>query len=196
MQNLFDDDVFLRDTFNAIPFPTLVVDEDIRILFWNSASRQLLGDEPIFRQKGGEVLHCIHSMETENGCGHSTYCEDCIVRNCVQESIRGEKVYRKKTIMEVIKDGVVSQIPLLATASPYQYKEQKLAVLILEDIRDIVQTGGIVPICASCKKIQTNMKQWVSLERYIKNYIADVEFTHGMCPECMSRYIPEDQKQM
>jgi PAS domain-containing protein len=41
-QQLFEDDVFLMNTFNAIPFPTMVVDDDVRILFWNSAALNLI----------------------------------------------------------------------------------------------------------------------------------------------------------
>ncbi len=32
-EHLFEDDVFLNSIFNAIPFPTLVVDDDVRILY-------------------------------------------------------------------------------------------------------------------------------------------------------------------
>ena len=52
---LFDEDVFLKDTFNAIPFPTMVVDDDVRILFWNTAAKSLLSNEEVFQRRGGEV---------------------------------------------------------------------------------------------------------------------------------------------
>ena len=190
-QQLFEDDVFLRETFNAIPFPTFVVDDDVRILFWNSAALNLLENDDVFQQRGGEVLHCIHSMETKEGCGHAPYCKTCVVRISVQEADQGRKVYRKKTVMELKTNENINLVPLLVTASPYYYQKKPLSVLILEDIREIMQIDGLLPICAKCKKIRTIGNQWEPVERYIKNHLADVNFTHGICPDCAKEFLSE-----
>ena len=48
---------------------------------------------------------------------------------------------------------------------------------------------GILPICASCKKIRVeggdpeNQNSWVEIERYISKR-TEVHFSHGICPEC------------
>jgi hypothetical protein len=187
--HLFEDDVFLMNTFNAIPFPTFVVDDDVRILFWNSAALSLIGNGEVFQQRGGEVLHCLHTMETKDGCGHAPHCKTCIIRTSVNESIHGGKVYRQKTVMDLKSDENIIEFPLLVTASPYQYQQQSLSVLILEDIREIMQIGGLLPICAKCKKIRTIGNQWEPVERYIKKHLADVNFTHGICPDCAKEYF-------
>jgi PAS domain-containing protein len=184
-RHLFEKDIFLMNTFNALPFPTLVVDDDVRILFWNSAAFSFLGQGEVFQKRGGEVLHCIHSMETKEGCGHAPYCKNCVVRLSVNEAIYGGKVYRKKTVMDLTKGETTKSVPLLVTTSPYTYKQQKLALLILEDIHELMQLGSLLPICARCKKIRTDNNQWISVENYIKTRIADVDFTHGLCPDCM-----------
>jgi PAS domain-containing protein len=92
--NLFEDDIFLRNTFNTIPFPILVVDDDVRTLLWNSAALRLLGNEELLQQRSGEVLHCIHSKDVEEGCGRGPYCTTCVVRNAVNIASSGGKVYR------------------------------------------------------------------------------------------------------
>ena len=184
-KHLFEDDVFLMNTFNAIPFSTMVVDDDVRILFWNSAALSLLGKEEVFQRRGGEVLHCIHSMETKDGCGHSPSCKKCIVRISVNEAIHGGKVYRQKTVMELKTPENTTEIPLLVTTSPYTYKQKTLALLILEDIHELMQLGSLLPICAKCKKIRSESNKWEPVERYIKSHIVDVDFTHGLCPDCI-----------
>ena len=189
--HLFEDDVFLMNIFNAIPFPTFVVDDDVRILFWNSAALNLLGEEAVFQRRSGEVLHCIHSRETEEGCGHAPYCKTCIVRNSVNEAVHDGRVSRKKTVLDLITDEGTTEVPLLVTTSPFQFLQQSLAVLILEDIREIMQIGGLLPICTKCKKIRTPENQWEPVERYIKNHLADVDFTHGICPDCIKDVFPE-----
>lgn len=48
---------------------------------------------------------------------------------------------------------------------------------------------GLLPICASCKKIRDDQGYWQHLECYIQEH-SEAEFTHGICPECMARLYP------
>jgi hypothetical protein len=103
----------------------------------------------------------------------------------VREAIHGGKIYRKKSVMELKTDGTLTAIPLLVTTSPYLYQRQKLALLILENIQELMQLGSLLPICAKCKKIRTDDNRWEAVETYIKTHIVDVDFTHGLCSDCM-----------
>jgi hypothetical protein len=49
---------------------------------------------------------------------------------------------------------------------------------------------GILPICASCKRIRDG-DAWQSVERYVAAR-SDAEFSHGICPECAARLYPEE----
>jgi AmiR/NasT family two-component response regulator len=49
---------------------------------------------------------------------------------------------------------------------------------------------GLLPMCASCKKIRDDKGYWEGVETYIKKH-ADVEFSHGLCPDCIARLYPE-----
>jgi len=42
---------------------------------------------------------------------------------------------------------------------------------------------GLLPICAQCKKIRNERDEWEQFELYLRRH-AEVEFTHGVCPEC------------
>jgi hypothetical protein len=44
---------------------------------------------------------------------------------------------------------------------------------------------GIIPICMYCKKIRDEEEAWHKLEKYIMEH-SEAEFSHGICPECMS----------
>ena len=50
--------------------------------------------------------------------------------------------------------------------------------------------SGVLPVCASCKKIQNEEGHWQQIELYIREH-AQVEFSHGMCPECTRLWFPE-----
>jgi len=51
-------------------------------------------------------------------------------------------------------------------------------------LSEVKQLQGMLPICAKCKKIRDDKGYWNIIESYIENH-SNVEFTHGMCPECM-----------
>jgi two-component system, response regulator PdtaR len=49
---------------------------------------------------------------------------------------------------------------------------------------------GLVPICANCKKIRNDKGFWEALESYMKKN-SDVEFSHGLCPDCIAKVYPD-----
>jgi hypothetical protein len=50
--------------------------------------------------------------------------------------------------------------------------------------------AGLLPICASCKRIQRSNEVWQSLEAYIQTH-SEASFSHGLCPACMMSLYPE-----
>jgi DNA-binding response OmpR family regulator len=51
-------------------------------------------------------------------------------------------------------------------------------------IRDLQQ---LLPICMYCKKIRQGGDYWQQVEHYIARH-ANVQFSHGICPECFEKY--------
>ena len=49
---------------------------------------------------------------------------------------------------------------------------------------------GILPVCASCKKIRDNKGSWHDIEGYVQDR-SEAEFSHGICPECAKKLYPE-----
>ncbi len=66
-------------------------------------------------------------------------------------------------------------------------REQFVAELqeALESIRTL---KGLIPICASCKKIRDDQGFWNQLESYIEQH-SDAVFSHGLCPECQKKFL-------
>lgn len=52
----------------------------------------------------------------------------------------------------------------------------------------VKQLHGLLPICAYCKKIRDDQNYWSRVESYISKH-ADVQFSHGICPECYKAEI-------
>ncbi len=70
------------------------------------------------------------------------------------------------------------------------------------DITELKQTmakvqtlGGLLPICANCKKIRDDKGYWNRLEAYIQEH-SGAEFTHGICPGCVAELYPDFQESL
>ncbi len=50
--------------------------------------------------------------------------------------------------------------------------------------------SGLIPICASCKKIRDGEGDWLRIEEYIEER-TNAQFTHGLCPECVGKLLKE-----
>lgn len=183
---------FLKAVLNAIPSPVLVVDDDVRILDFNVAAGQLLGEARpvVLQRKGGEALHCIHSTETAGGCGAAPACRDCAIRSSVRESYEGKHVCRKAHPMRVAANGQSTKVNMLVTTAPIDYNGERLVLLILEDISELLSLRRIVPMCAGCRKIRDDQEYWHQVDLYFKRHL-NIDVTHGICPDCAARLYPE-----
>jgi PAS domain-containing protein len=134
----FLDQGFHRVLFDAVPVPIFVVDEDVCILDYNKAATQLLGKTRRFviGQRCGEVLRCIHSLETPGGCGHAPACRDCVVRNSVWAAARGHRIVRQWAKMEFGHDGKRTRANLRVSCQRFTYGRHAYVLLILEGLND------------------------------------------------------------
>ncbi len=67
--------------------------------------------------------------------------------------------------------------------------EKDTLIAELHTALDEVKTlRGIVPICASCKKIRDDKGFWQQVEVYVSAH-SEAMFSHGSCPECTEKII-------
>lgn len=123
---------------------------------------------------------------------------------------RGEHVDRYETI-RVKKDGTPIDVSL--TISPIKNSSGEIIGVsaierdittqkrveserkrLIEELQDAVARiktlHGLLPICASCKKIRDDHGDWQQIESYIKAR-SDADFSHGICPDCIGKLYPE-----
>jgi hypothetical protein len=188
---------FLRAVLDAMPNPVFVVDEDVRILDYNQAAIPLLGDKPdyVLQQRGGDALHCIQAVNSPQGCGRAEQCRTCIIRDSVRESCSDRRIVRQGKKMTLVRGERQVDAYVLVSTSPFHYEGRTLVILTLEDISDLVELRKLIPICANCKKIRNEKEYWDTIEEYFKNHM-DLDFTHGICPDCFARLYPDLAQKM
>lgn len=69
-------------------------------------------------------------------------------------------------------------------------EKEELIAQLQQALEEIKTLKGILPICASCKKIRDDNGCWTQMESFIRER-ADVDFTHGICPDCARKIYPE-----
>ncbi len=182
---------YCRALLDAIPLPIFVVDQDIRIEAVNEAAASafslVAGAPP--KERAGDVLHCINSLDAPAGCGSGSECGKCVIRNSVAETFRGGRVSRRRMKWRLAGDHPRS-FELLITTSPVTAHAQPLALLILEDITETTRLHDIIPICARCKKVRDDQRYCQKVENYFHEYIG-VDFSHGLCPGCIRDLYPD-----
>ncbi len=57
-------------------------------------------------------------------------------------------------------------------------------------LSEVKTLQGFLPICSHCKKIRDDKGYWNQIESYMNKH-SDIEFSHGICPECAKKYYPD-----
>jgi PAS domain S-box-containing protein len=132
------------------------------------------------------------------------------ISHIFQKIKQGERVDRYETI-RVKKDGTPIDVSL--TISPIKNSAGEITGVsaierditarkraegernrLIEELKEalakVKTLSGLLPICASCKKIRDDKNNWQPLESFIKAR-SDADFSHGMCPDCMEKLYPE-----
>lgn len=104
----------------------------------------------------------------------------------------------------IIKDNKSGYLDLLPLVSMDAYQnfqnrisckqaEEEKEQLIIElqsSLAEVKKLSGLIPICATCKKIRDDKGFWNQIEKYITEH-SEALFTHGVCPECASEMLAE-----
>ncbi|MBI5643858.1 MAG: PAS domain S-box protein [Deltaproteobacteria bacterium] len=65
---------------------------------------------------------------------------------------------------------------------------EKLILDLKNAVSNIKTLSGLLPICASCKKIRDDKGYWKKIEVYIQEH-SEADFSHGICPDCSKKLI-------
>ena len=68
-------------------------------------------------------------------------------------------------------------------------KQSKLIKHLQDAFSSIRTLEGLIPICASCKRIRNDNGYWEQVEEYIRQH-SEANFSHGICPDCVKKLYP------
>jgi PAS domain S-box-containing protein len=84
----------------------------------------------------------------------------------------------------------VSQIENITERKQYETEREKLIGDLQQALAEVKKLSGLLPICASCKKIRDDSGYWNQIETYITKH-SSAFFSHGICPQCADKFLKE-----
>ena len=186
-----------RRIFEDGPLGMIIADPDFMILKANRAVCEMLGyaeaDLP-----GQSIEEITHPQDRETSI------------NMLMQLLHGEVPLYQLEKRYVKKNGEALWVNLTVTAIRGQEGKVLYALGMVENIsrrklaeqererlvRDLQQAldnaktlHGLLPMCAWCKKVRNDKGYWQKVETYVQEH-SDASFTHGICPECLSKVDP------
>ncbi|HMA62602.1 MAG TPA: PAS domain S-box protein [bacterium] len=73
-------------------------------------------------------------------------------------------------------------------------KQKQIIGQLKQEVQNSHSLDNFIAICAGCHKIRDKDKEgnpWISPAEYVTKRLPDVQFSHGMCPECIKKWYPE-----
>lgn len=158
----------------------------------------LTGRENDVRMNFDDLLQLFHPADREKFkkrydesqvSGHPFEMEHRLILADGQERIVNHycKTYLTDMGMPLKTIGLIHDITERKQAEEDREKLIKKLQKALEEIKTL---KGIIPICASCKKIRDDRGYWKQIESYIQEH-SEAEFSHSICQECTKKLYPD-----
>lgn len=177
----------------------ILIAQDDKIVFANHRLSELL-ELPLGRLLGMPFVDFIHPADRE------------MVYANYEKRIRGEQIPDRYdfrltdprggpvwvliSAKAITWNGRAATLNMLTDITDRKLMEQERERLIAElqhALSEVKKLSGLLPICASCKKIRDDQGYWSQIEVFIKKH-SEAEFSHGICPECRDKLYPELKK--
>lgn len=88
---------------------------------------------------------------------------------------------------QIVGTGLLRAVSYAIERKRAQQERERLVTELQQALAEVKRLGGLLPICASCKKIRNDQGYWQQVEEYISER-TDADFTHGVCPECVEKF--------
>lgn len=202
----------LTDIIEFLPDPTWVIDIDGRVIAWNRAIERLTGiDKKEIVGKDG-YAHAvpfygrpqpmlIDLMLKREKCWDSDFPggrgkqEMFIASESFQSRVGNDGRYFESTASGLCDlqgnlVGAIASVRDISAARRLQQDREKLIADLRDAIAKVKTLTGLLPICASCKKIRDDKGYWNQIESFISQH-STAEFSHSICPDCAKTLYPD-----
>lgn len=176
--------------------PVFFLDGDRRVVYINSAASRLLKLSPVpggYYYNRDNIKIELPAWITEYS---DSFFDEGLRETCFEQydhdSGSGRAYQGRISIMEDVSGKFTGCVMVLNDITDRLKAQEKITEQrdqLEKALSDIKTLRGIVPICASCKKIRNDEGFWDQVETYISEH-SEVQLSHGLCPDCIRKYYP------
>ncbi len=180
---------------NAIPL--CITNKDFEIIQANSAYYDVFDHSAQLPKS----LKCFNSRPS-NDC-HSDSCpltrilrgELEVVTDMLKHDINGQEktfIVTARPFLNARKEiiGIVESFQDITERKRAEDAKEELIKGLQNAIEEVNLLSGLLPICASCKKIRDDKGYWKRIESYISSH-SKAKFSHSICPSCAQKLYPD-----
>ncbi|OGV35395.1 MAG: hypothetical protein A2020_06590 [Lentisphaerae bacterium GWF2_45_14] len=176
---LFDSIEFCLGLLGTVPVPIFIVNSDDEVIMLNS---------PRF-ESAEKGFCCVHEGELNNWRiskeSHCIFCET------VHEARKKDEKIIRKGSWQIAAGSSRKELIVLIHATPVTIENDKFVFVALENITEVEQLKGLLPICMECNKIYDNgTSEWIRIDEFITER-SPAKFSHGLCPICSERLMDD-----
>lgn len=198
-EELGQNDPLLGGLLNSVPAGIVIVNKAGSIVFLNAEAERMFGyesDEVVGQSVEmllPERFRTIHPVLRKHFVDKPSRREMGYERNLWACRKNGTEFPIEVGLgyVQSSNDVFVSAVVIDITRRKAVESEREILIAELKTaLEKVKQLGGMLPICANCKKIRDDNGYWNQIESYIREH-SEVEFSHSICPECVKKLYPE-----
>jgi len=132
----------IRDFVGLTPIPILVLNSFRQTVLANNTSLSLfdVNDEgKLLGKRPGEILHCVHALECDSGCGTTRFCSRCGAANVILRSQEGIPLGDLCRVTVRDENEKLNAMDLEVWAEPYEVNDYVYSVFFMRNIEDRVR---------------------------------------------------------
>jgi hypothetical protein len=185
LEDLREREAFNFALFQYNPLTTVIVDRQGRIVKSNIAKRQ-----------SGDRLPPIGAIMYRDYASHHSKDMHAELMQCIETGTA--KAFPEMPYQDKILSITMAPFPAGAIITTQDITDTKRAeydrITLINELKkaldEVEQLRGLLPMCASCKKIRDDTGYWNQIEEYFEKR-GQLSFSHTVCPDCMRILYPE-----
>ena len=196
---LRESEIKFRSVTQSANDAIISADKSGNIVFWNQAAQEMFGyqeEEIIGRSLTVLMPENFREAHQKGLTEHPSKGGSRIIGKTVEMiGLTKEEaefpielsIASWKAGQELFYTGIIRDI---SARKQIEQERDELIKNLQRSLAKVKTLSGLLPICASCKKIRDDKGYWNQIEAYIHEH-SDATFSHGICPECAKKLYPE-----
>ena len=201
-RKLYESQEMLKLVLDTIPQRVFWKDREFRYLGCNLPfARDAYLDDPadvigkedfeLSWRESAEIYRADDRFVMESGVPRLNYEEPQAGPGGAMLWLRTSKVPLRDATGSVF--GILGTYEDITEKKRAELEREKLVADLQKALAKVQTLSGLLPMCAACRKIRDDSGYWSQVEDYLAKH-TEVKFSHGMCPDCMTRLYPEYRK--